>query len=126
ILRRKTKSWEIPDGAILTGLIVAMILSLREPWYVFAGTAVIGIISKHAFRSRFANIFNPAAFALVIAFYVFGTAQSWWGALGDLPPMALVALVVTGVFIADRVNKMPLVLVFLGVYFVLFTIASFI
>jgi len=125
ILRVKTKGWEFPDGAVLTGLIVAMILSLREPWYVPACTSLIAIGSKHAFRTRFANIFNPAALALVIAFYVFGTAQDWWGALGELAPVALLMVVTTGVFIADRVNKMPLVLVFLGAYFLLFTSMAF-
>ena len=126
ILRLKTKAWEFPDGAVLTGLIVAMILSLRQPWHVLAGTSLIAIVSKHAFRTRFANVFNPAALALVVAFYVFGTAQDWWGALGELAPAALVAVVATGVYIADRVNKMPLVLVFLGVYFLLFTVMAFV
>ena len=35
-------------------------------------------------------------------------------------------LVGAGVFIADRVNKMPLVLVFLGTYFLLFTVTAFV
>ena len=42
-------------------------------------------------------------------------------------PAAQIALLVGGVFIADRVNKMPLVLAFLGVYYLLFTVtASFV
>jgi hypothetical protein len=36
-----------------------------------------------------------------------------------------IALVTAGVFITDRVNKMPLVLSFLGAYFLLFTVTSF-
>jgi enediyne biosynthesis protein E5 len=43
----------------------------------------------------------------------------------DLAPLALLALFATGIFIADRVNKMPLVLVFLGGYYVLFTAMAF-
>ncbi len=35
-------------------------------------------------------------------------------------------LVAAGVFIADRVNKMPLVLAFLGTYFLLFTVTAFV
>ena len=35
-------------------------------------------------------------------------------------------LIAGGVFIADRVNKMPLVLVFLGTYFLLFTITAYV
>ena len=40
-------------------------------------------------------------------------------------PRALV-LIATGVFIAARVNKMPLVLAFLGAYFLLFTVTAFV
>lgn len=39
--------------------------------------------------------------------------------------MALVVLFATGVFITDRVNKLPLVLVFLGSYYLLFTASAF-
>jgi Na+-translocating ferredoxin:NAD+ oxidoreductase RnfD subunit len=126
ILFMKNGKWEIPDGAILSGLFIAMILSPREPWYVAACASAVAIVTKHIFRTRFANIFNPAALALVVIFYVFGAAQNWWGALGELPPVALIALFAGGVFIADRVNKMPLVLVFLGVYFLLFTVMAFV
>ncbi len=125
ILRRKHYAWEIPDGAILTGLFVAMVLSPLEPWYVPASTSIVAIASKHLFRTRSANVFNPAALALVVTFYIFNTGQSWWGALPELPPVAIAVLFVTGAFIADRVNKMPLVLVFLGAYYLLFTLTAF-
>src|SRR6185369_5919802 len=125
ILRRRNGRWEFPSGAVLTGLFVAMILSPGGPWYVGALTSAAGVISKYLFRTRTANVFNPAALALVLAFYVFGSAQDWWGALPDLAPVALVVLLGTGIFIADRVNKVPLVLVFLGCYYALFTATAF-
>jgi Na+-translocating ferredoxin:NAD+ oxidoreductase RnfD subunit len=75
---------------------------------------------------RTANVFNPAALAIVSTYYVFHTGQSWWGALGDVPPAALVVLFAAGIFIADRVNKMPMVLAFLGTYYLLFTAMAFI
>ncbi len=125
ILRIKRNYWEFPDGAVLTGLFVVMILSPHAGWHVAAWASVIAIISKHAFRSRGANIFNPAALALVIVFYMFGAGQSWWGALPQLPPVALLMVIATGWLIADRVNKIPCVLVFLGVYYLLFTITAF-
>jgi Na+-translocating ferredoxin:NAD+ oxidoreductase RnfD subunit len=125
ILRKRKSVWEFPSGAVLTGLIIAMILTPFEPWYVAAATSAIAVVSKYVFRSRFANIFNPAALAIVITFYMFDTGQSWWGALPELAPMALAVLFATGVFIADRVNKIPMVLVFLGVYYSLFTLTSF-
>jgi Na+-translocating ferredoxin:NAD+ oxidoreductase RnfD subunit len=125
ILRRIKSKWFFPSGALLTGLIVAMILSPREPWYVEAVTSVIGVLSKYAVRARTANVFNPAALALVAAFYVFHTAQSWWGALPEISPIALAVLVASGAFIAYKVNKIPAAFAFLGAYYALATISAF-
>jgi Na+-translocating ferredoxin:NAD+ oxidoreductase RnfD subunit len=125
VLRKIHGAWEYPSGAVLTGLIVAMVLTPHERWYVAACTSAVAIASKYVARTRPANIFNPAALALVATFYIFNTGQSWWGALPEITPLALLVLVTTGAFIADRVNKVPLVLVFLGVYFGLFTLTTF-
>lgn len=126
ILRVRTDRAEFPSGAILTAMIVAMVLRAQEPWYIVTITSVIGVLSKYFVRSRSANVFNPAALAIVITFYIFHTGQSWWGALPEVTPPALVlVLLATGLYITDRVNKMPLVLVFLGTYFFLFTITAF-
>ncbi len=126
ILRLRKKAWEYPSGAVLTAMIVAMVLRPQEPWYVTTITSVAAVLSKYVFRSRVANVFNPAALAIVASFYVFHTGQSWWGALPEVTPWAQVALVAAGVFITDRVNKMPLVLAFLGTYFLLFTVTAFV
>ena len=123
--RNRNQDWEFPSGALLTAVIVAMVLSPAEPWPITAITAVIGVASKYVFRRGTANIFNPAALALVITFYIFNTAQSWWGALPELPIYAVAVLLATGLFITDRVNKMPLVLAFLGAYFLLFTATAY-
>jgi Na+-translocating ferredoxin:NAD+ oxidoreductase RnfD subunit len=125
ILRIRDGEWIFPDGALLTGLIVAMVLSPHEPWWAAAVTAAVGVLSKYVLRAGKANIFNPAAFALVATFYLFNTGQSWWGALPELPVAALVLLFATGIFITDRVNKVPAVLSFLGVYYLLITISAF-
>ena len=125
ILRLRRPRWEFPGGAVLTGLIVAMVMSPYEPWWVPTATSVIAIASKYILRIKTTNVFNPAALALVVSFYAFNTEQSWWGALPELPMWAITALLLTGVFIADRVNKMPLVLAFLGAYYLLFTAAAF-
>ena len=121
ILRVRKDVWEFPSGAVLTAMIVAMVLRAQEPWYVTAITSVTAVLSKYLFRTRFANVFNPAALAIIGAFYVFHTGQSWWGALPEVTPWAQLVLIATGVFIAERVNKLPLVLAFLGAYFLLFT-----
>ena len=103
-----------------------MVLSPHEPWYVPACTSVVAIVSKYLVRTRIGQRLQPGrAWRSSLTFYVFDTGQSWWGALPEVPPLALAALLLTGIFIADRVNKMPLVLAFLGVYFGLFTITAF-
>jgi Na+-translocating ferredoxin:NAD+ oxidoreductase RnfD subunit len=126
ILRLRKKVWEFPSGAVLTAMIVAMVLRAQEPWYVTTATSVFAILSKYALRSRSANVFNPAALAIVVSFFVFHTGQSWWGALTEVPLAAQAALLAAGVFITDRVNKLPLILTFLGVYFLLFTVTAFV
>ncbi|MGH7615995.1 MAG: RnfABCDGE type electron transport complex subunit D [Gemmatimonadaceae bacterium] len=126
ILRIRNREWTFPDGALLTGLFVAMILSPHESWWVGALTGAVAIVSKYALRVRNANLFNPAALALVVTFYAFGTGQSWWGALPELPPAALVLLFATGIYVSRRLNKMAAVLSFLGCYYGLITVTAFV
>lgn len=126
ILRQRKKVWEFPSGAVLTAMIVAMVLRAQEPWYVITTTSVAAVLSKYLFRLRAANVFNPAALAIVASFYVFHTGESWWGALPEAAPVAQVLMVAAGIFIADRVNKMPLVLAFLGAFYLLFTVTAFV
>lgn len=126
ILRWREKAWVFPDGALLTGWFIALILTPHEPWYVAASTGAIAVASKYVFRARRANVFNPAALALFVSYFAFSTGQSWWGALPELPLAAIVLLLATGAFITQRVNKAPAVLTFLGVYYLLFTAASFV
>jgi Na+-translocating ferredoxin:NAD+ oxidoreductase RnfD subunit len=126
IIRLKKQAWEFPSGAVLTAMITSMVLRAQEPWYVVAITSVAAILSKYLFRSRHANVFNPAALAIIASFYVFHTGQSWWGALTEVPLLMQSILLAAGIFITDRVNKMPLVLAFLGTYFLLFTVTAFV
>ena len=126
ILRLRKSAWEYPSGAVLTAMIVVMVVRAQEPWYVATVTSVVAVLSKYAFRTRKANVFNPAAFALVLMFYLLPHGQSWWGALPDVsPPWLRVVLLAGGVYLTNRVNKLPLVLSFLGAYFCLFTATAY-
>ena len=103
ILRMVRGAWEFPSGALLTGLIVAMILTPQEPWFVPACTSAIAVLSKYLFRTRSANIFNPAALAIVVTFYPFHTGQNWWGVPCLMPgPVALRGAV------RDRRRSLPI------------------
>ncbi len=127
VLARRDE-WMFPGGALLSGVIVAMVLSAHEPLWVVAATSALSILGKHLFRIRAWNVFNPAALALVVSALAFNAGHAWWGALPDFGPNGLYGLAVialAGLVIANHVNKLPLVLAFLGSYFVLFTVASF-
>jgi Na+-translocating ferredoxin:NAD+ oxidoreductase RnfD subunit len=126
LLRWKTGKWTFPDGGILTALIVAMILSQHEVWWVAAVTTAFGIVSKYVFRTRAANILNPAAAALLANYFVFHSGQSWWGALSESAWPLVGLLLAIGIYIADRVTRLTAALAFLGVYYVLFTVTAFI
>jgi Na+-translocating ferredoxin:NAD+ oxidoreductase RnfD subunit len=126
LLRRREHRWTFPDGAMLTGWIVACVQSPHEPWYVATITAIVGVLSKYVWRSGRANVLNPAAFALVATFYIFHTGQSWWGALPELSLGWILVLLGSGMFMVLRLNKLPLLLAFLGVFFLCATIAAFV
>ena len=126
VLRVRHPRWEFPSGAVLTAMIAGMVLSVHTPWYVIPATALVGVAAKYIVRTRGANVFNPAALGIVLLFPLFHPAQNWWGALPDVPRLAQLALPIGGVFIAHRVNKLPLVVAFLGFYFAAFTAAAFV
>lgn len=111
-----------PYSAVITGLIVALILSTSASWIVVAATSLLAIIPKYVFVNKKKAIFNPAALGLLLSSLLFQTGQSWWGAFGDLPAWTLIFPVIGGYLVTNRVNKFPLVFSFLGTYFVLLLI----
>ncbi|MFC3747050.1 RnfABCDGE type electron transport complex subunit D [Paenibacillus sp. GCM10012306] len=103
----------LPDGAAITGLIVALILSTNTVWTIIASTAALAIISKHLLIYKKKTIFNPAAFGLFLSIPIFHTEQSWWGAFGDLSGWYMPLLLIGGYVVINRVNKYPQVFAFL-------------
>jgi enediyne biosynthesis protein E5 len=120
----ETRRWIAPTSALLSGLIVAFILSPEEPWFTVAWVAGFATLGKHVFSNRREHFFNPAALALLAGALIFSSGQSWWGALGDAPGAFTLVLIACGTFITNRLNKFGLVLAFLGTYFVAFAGAS--
>lgn len=119
---KRKRKLTFPDGAVITGLIVALVLSPMVSWYVSGATAAIAIVSKHLFKIKKKPVFNPAAFGLLITTVLFSSGQSWWGGLSMLPAWCIVFLLITGFLVTQKVNKFPQVFAFLGVYFLLLLI----
>ena len=115
----KKRKWTKPDGAIISGLIIALILSTATPVTIIAATAMLAILSKHLLLYKKKPIFNPAVFGLLLSVLLFKTGQSWWGAFGDLSVWTIIYLLVGGYIVANRIHKFPQIFAFLGTSFLL-------
>ncbi|RKP56970.1 hypothetical protein D7Z26_02995 [Cohnella endophytica] len=113
-----------PDGAVITGVIVSLILSVTSPWYIVASTSVLSILSKHLLAYRKKPVFNPAAIGLLLSVPIFHAQQSWWGAFGDFNALFLLIILVGGYWVAHRIQKFPLVFSYLGAYLIAMFVIS--
>jgi Na+-translocating ferredoxin:NAD+ oxidoreductase RnfD subunit len=121
---RRPLAW--PSSAILSGAIVGFVLGPSTPHAIAAAVGSLATLSKYIFATDRWHIFNPAALALLVSVPLFGTGQSWWGALPDLGWPFTLLLLAAGAFVVDRINKFPLVLSYLGVSFaLLFGLSAF-
>lgn len=114
-----------PDGAIVTGLIISLVLSAATPWYLCSMITLIALLSKHFLKNNRKPLFNPAAFGLLVAIVLFSSMESWWGGLSMLPAWCVVFLLIGGYLVVNRVNKFPLVFAFLGTYFLLLLVLGY-
>lgn len=102
----KTKKAEVPKLAIISGLIIALVL---EPAPMRASlAALVAMASKHVIARHGRNIFNPAAFGLVITMLAFSTQTAWWGA-GSI-------LAAAGIAVAFLLRRLETAFAFLLVY----------
>src|SRR4029453_1079919 len=93
--RQKVISW--PARAMLTGNGVAFVLRVpgtehgdwwsMRGWWIFAGTAAVGLLSKYVVRFRGRHVFNPSNIGLVLCFLALGPEHAepldFWG--GPMP-----------------------------------------
>src|SRR3954453_4581981 len=82
-----------PASALITGNGVAFVLRVPgtehgdwwslHGWWIFAGTAAVGLLSKHVIKVRGRHVFNPSNLGLVLCFLVLGSDRAepldfWW------------------------------------------------
>lgn len=82
---KKDKEYTPNWSAALTGLLLALNLSVATPWWVLLIGVVFAIaVVKHAFGGLGQNIFNPALAARVFLLSAFPTAMTtWYPPLGE-------------------------------------------
>ena len=108
------KEKTIPKSAIITGFIIALILSPSSQLWMQAFIPLLAIVSKHLIKWK-TNLFNPAALAL-LAGGLLGAFPSWWAVSPVVWPL--------GLFISWKIRKLEISLSFLVAYFSLFIISG--
>ena len=99
---RKTRRWTVSESSVITGLIVGLVIYSRDPWYVPAAAAVVGIVSKWVLRLRGRQVFNPAAFGILTVTVLLSASTQWLGTY-QWP-----VLVPAGLYFAYRLRRLPL------------------
>ncbi|NBD25006.1 RnfABCDGE type electron transport complex subunit D [Paenibacillus glycinis] len=115
----KKRKRMVPDGAVITGLILASVMGTHTSWTIAAAMTMIAIASKHLIAHKKKPVFNPAVVGLLLAIPLFHAEQSWWGAFGDSPAWTIALLVAEGYWITNRVRKFPQAFSFFGTYFLI-------
>ncbi len=103
-------------GGVITGLIVADVLSGLDPLYVVVAATLMALASKHLLKRGRKPIFNPAAVGLLAVIGIFGAAESWWAGMSLMPLWYLALMLAVGIFVSVRVKKYPQTLAFMGTY----------
>ena len=123
--RQKMIIW--PASAMLTGNGVAFVLRVpgtehgdwwsMNGWWIFAGTAAVGLLSKYIVRFRGRHVFNPSNIGLVLCFLLLGPEHAepldfWWGPMSAWLALALAIIVAGGFLILRRLRLLGIALGF--------------
>jgi Na+-transporting NADH:ubiquinone oxidoreductase subunit NqrB len=123
--RQQVLMW--PASALITGNGVAFVLRVPgtehgdwwslHGWWIFAGTAAVGLLSKHVIRVGGKHIFNPSNLGLVLCFLLLGSDRAepldfWWGPLSPALVLALVIIAVGALVILSRLKLLGLAVAF--------------
>lgn len=103
----------IPKSAIITGIITAGIIDYNQPWLLLTVFSSVAIISKHIIRYKKTHIFNPANFALFMA-ALFRVPLTW------NIESNIYLIIISGLYIAYSIKKLPHIAGFLVVFTGLF------
>jgi len=114
ILYFRTKVWKVTASSIITGLIIGYVLSSDQVWWKFLVAGALAITSKYLIVFKKKHIFNPAAFGIFLTLILFGASTQWKGTY------AWYILLPCGIYFAQKIGKLEIVIGYLLASFVLF------
>jgi len=109
----KSKTWQFPQSALISGLFIGGLLTQNLQWHVYALTGIIAVLSKHLIKIQQKHIFNPANFGVLLVSIIFGVPHTWWIS------SSLVLVLIFGIFILWRLRRYDLALSFLISYYLI-------
>ncbi len=109
----KSKKFEFPQSALISGLFIGGLLTQNLQWYIYVLAGVIAISSKHLIKFQQRHIFNPANFGVLLVSIIFGVSHTWWIS----SPLLLV--LIFGIFIIWRLRRFDLTVSFLVSYYLI-------
>ncbi len=116
----RSKKFQVTESALVSGLIIGIVLSGDNRWWVIALAAVFAIASKHLLRINSKHVFNPAAFGIFLSIILLGAITEWRGAY------LWYFLVTFGVYFVYRIQKLEILAGFVLVFLLLFGTQAFI
>lgn len=112
--RVRFSSLRVPDSALTTGLLIALVLPPTAPLVVLSALGICAVTLRHALRSAGHPWLNSAVLAILAGAVLFGLAPSWWVGIGPYGEILMVGLGL--VLLARSVPSRVPVLVFLASY----------
>ncbi len=117
LVRRKKIVWS--DSAAITGLIIGGVAAPGTSWSGLLIMAVLAMGSKYLIATERRNIFNPAAFGLLLGTVAFGVQLSWW-----VDSVHWLTLVLGSLLFVKLTGHWRMVLTFLAAFAVLIAARS--
>jgi Na+-translocating ferredoxin:NAD+ oxidoreductase RnfD subunit len=109
----KTKRIIFPSSAFISGMIIALVLSAVNKWYIPVIASCVAILQKNIIRYQGKHIFNPATFGLLFVTFIFSAPLSWWGQSFPL------LIVLIGAFVCYKMKRLKLPIVFIASFIIL-------
>ncbi|WP_053332730.1 RnfABCDGE type electron transport complex subunit D [Candidatus Jidaibacter acanthamoebae] len=110
-------------NAVITGLSLSLVLRSND-LVIFILAGVVAILSKFIIRFNNRHIFNPAIFGLISVLLFSNSAWISPGQWGTLS-WVLALLIIIGLFVAVKSNRLDVALAFISTYIVLTGVRGF-
>jgi len=109
-----SKKLAFSESALISGLIVGLVLSSDNPWWIIGLASLFAVVSKYIIRVNTKHVFNPAALGIFLVVLLFGATTQWKGTY------LWYALLPLGSYFIIKIRKVDLLLSYFITTLILF------